>query len=174
MTEYDNNKIGRLLLSFGYNYAMVERYSQLPHVSYQETQGAISKQVRLMGEFLAAEGLKSFDYSWLKDVVAFVDDYLEKGTLDKTAWEILDQRLDDLGKPYFEILRAFFKAGKVDKENLNGAPLMLLIPGYAKGLVTTCDMVEQVFQGADKKEIITELKLSAQNAKKRPPDFNLS
>ncbi|HEY8963964.1 MAG TPA: hypothetical protein VIN59_05815 [Alphaproteobacteria bacterium] len=163
--EYTERDKVLLLGMFPSNYSTVYKYSQMPELTYGQLaeQGGASK---VIAEFAAASGLPSLNFPILKEVISFVDGYLNTGVLQEDKMKDVRKKITAEFKPLLDVIGDYQKAG-VANENGEGAPLVLFVPAYAGGLLLACDMIDKTLSGWDKTRI---LKLCNERKLRAPDD----
>jgi hypothetical protein len=161
MRKYEAAEVIGAFGYFSHYYTTVTHHSRFPKITYAETQ-ILSDKTKAMGEFMAAVGIPEIDFSILKDVLTFVDDYLDTGEFKEDVWKILLQDLEKIREPFSEIIDGYKQAGIADEEG-NGAHIVLFVPIYAENLLICCDMLDKVYEEKHKREVLDFVKTLKRN-----------
>lgn len=152
MSKYSSEDRFQLFGFFPHYYTMVTQHSRFADIDFGELE-ALSPKSRLLGEFLAASGMEKIDFQVLKDVIAFVDDYLETGILQAEQMKDLHLVLAKQSGKLEEIAQDYYDGGQSDEHGY-GAPVVLFVFNYAHNLLSACDAIEDGFEGENKQKFL--------------------
>lgn len=164
MSDYTPEDCFFMLGYFPHRYTNVVQHARFPKLTFSETQ-ILSPKTKVLGEFIAAAGYQEIDFSLLRNVIDFVDDYLRTGIFDKEACSKQVQALSPLNDALMEVANDFTAAGLADEDGV-GAPAVLFAHNNALLLLQTCHMIETMTE-PDKK---LELLALCEKRKRNDPD----